>query len=387
MMSAAQILDSRLYWSLPGPSGFVHRIAQAMHLSRALIVNTPTVTLPGVEHMIEEGVQQAMLRPVVITVRETTDIGTAVARHVAREFVLAAQLADVHLPEGIAILLLAADHVARGRCEQYAAEFVEAARHCSGNVVLVAGVSYEGLPEDKRVDRVQIITFDGGLTYDEMQAYVGIQMIGRPGPGSTSLLRALVGEFAGFDVTFAHKLAGLDPANIIGIRDHLSTMAAESLGRWRYGSWLGGSRSYKTAEVHTLHDAYLAEHGSAAQRSEGKARINRRYWRACLKAITPWLEERRLPVVSTFFDRMGGPRVEVRRGSKVLEVHLEELEFNDIIGLSVCGRLTPRTDREREAYRVCSSAKSVRDELAHLRSPDPAMINELIHRMDDLVRL
>jgi hypothetical protein len=261
---------------------------------------------------------------------------------------------------------------------------MDVAAEAYGNVPLVVSIHAEEIREDGPAGAAQVLNFDGGLNYEEMSAYVAIQMLGRKGPGSTTLLRSVVREFAGFDASFAQRLAGLEEAQLLGIREHLHTMMSESSARWRSGSWLSGCRSLCHDDNHALYDQYLADHGQAGEQEKARQRIERRYWRACLRALVPWLEERRLQVVSTFFPQLQADRVEVRRGARDVEVERETLEYNDIVGLKTKrGVISPSTNEEHTAYAICSVAKHVRNELAHMRSPDAPRITELIHRMDE----
>ncbi|MBE0624563.1 MAG: hypothetical protein IH606_07125 [Burkholderiales bacterium] len=63
-----------------------------------------------------------------------------------------------------------------------------------------------------------------------------------------------------------------------------------------------------------------------------------------------------------------------------------ELEYNDIVGMNFHDKvLQPQNKDQSQALRVCQSAKRVRNEIAHLRMPNPNDINSLVSEMDSLM--
>jgi hypothetical protein len=62
----------------------------------------------------------------------------------------------------------------------------------------------------------------------------------------------------------------------------------------------------------------------------------------------------------------------------------DELEFNNIVGMAYGSGLNAQNPRELLALNVCKCAKSVRDEISHLRAPEPQKVIQLIQEMDAL---
>ena len=123
--------------------------------------------------------------------------------------------------------------------------------------------------------------------------------------------------------------------------------------------------------------------------------IASRYWRAALRALMPWLEERRHhiikilePELERYLSPTGGMRIRYSaRGTRSTEVPISELECNDIISMKV-DRDNPfivSGSRQMTAVDVCFKVTKVRNELAHLRCPEPAAIMELVQSMDQLL--
>jgi len=183
----------------------------------------------------------------------------------------------------------------------------------------------------------------------------------------------------------------MDPAEILSIRTHLRKLLDETPERWRTNSWLEGTRSHASKECHVLHDQYLAEHGNAGQCDAALQRIARRYWRACVKVLTPWLEERKQRVLDIFKvqiqQRMepDGTIAVPRGNARMTYVQPDELEYNNIVGMAYASGLVPQNQREAQALNVCKCAKSVRDDISHLRAPDPQKVIQLIQEMDSLL--
>ena len=147
---------------------------------------------------------------------------------------------------------------------------------------------------------------------------------------------------------------------------------------------------------HTLHDKYLSEHGPVSGRTQAQDRIKRRFWRACVKTISPWLEERRKAVVGIFGAQI---KAEAARNNgmipkfigkdrfgndKFIQQDPEELEYNNIVGMIRHGKLTATNVEEKCAESVCKFTKVVRDEIAQLRAPSPSEVSDLIWEMDRL---
>lgn len=390
-------LNAGLYWLLPGPRSLIEKIATQITSSRVLVVNLPKTTVPGTREGITRGLQDAHFpHPIRLLIRSGTDIASDVGVHFGEgnRRVTAAELARVHLASASSILLQPDDAKAQALCDAYTVEFMAATGHTEGNVHLATTIHDASHQGDGHQNDIHLITFDGGLTPDEMDAYVSLRMINRPGPGSTRLLRAIISEFAGFDALFAERLMLLDDSQILAIRDHLGLLLGEDHERWRTLSWLTGTRSIVTSQPHLLHDFYLAEHGMAEQKVNAKGRIDRRYWRACLKAVTPWSEERRSEVVKIFLPQLRQiaarhpkGKIAIPQGDFERLVESEDIEYNNISGMAKRGLLDVKTENERRAVNICRKTKLVRDDIAHLRAPKPELLSELIQAMDGLVHL
>lgn len=387
-------LDAALYWRLPGPRNFVQRIATHIWSARVLVINLPKTVVPGTSDAIDRGLCDAHLQdPIRLAIRSGTDIASDIGMHFGNQRITAERLADHRSSTDTAVVLRAEDARAQDMCEQYTREFMAATQYSHGNVRLVTSIHHKDHSRDKQIGNVQLIIFDGGLTADEMDAYVALRMANRPGPGSTRLLRAIISEFAGFDAQFAERLMQLDDLQILSIRDQLRLLIGEDPDRWRSLTWLSGGASIVTPAPHILHDFYLFEHGPHQQKEEARQRISRCYWRACLKTMSPWLEERRRPLLQHFrvqLEQIAAKdpdgKLSVPIGNnKFRYVDPEEIEFNNIVGLSYSGQICATSDTERLALKICKSAKPVRDDIAHMRSPSTADLVNLIHEMDSLI--
>jgi len=219
-------------------------------------------------------------------------------------------------------------------------------------------------------------------------------MADRQGPGNTRLLKGIVAEFAGFDVSFAERLRNLSDTDILSVTDVLPSLLAQSANPYRLDSWLQGAKSIaRPDELHTLRDAYLARSGQNAERKAAKERIETRYWRACLREITPYLEERQARVIQRLhavLDRAGlaeDGAIERTRGTRTIKVSVDDLEYNDIAYLKKQGGLADHASQEeRDAIDVCEAAKRVRDAIAHMRPPTPDAIRALTTKMDALLQ-
>lgn len=387
------MIDSRLYWLLPGPKGFVHKIAACVDNSRVLVVNLPRKVLPGTYDGIAQGLRDAHVREQLqLTIRGQMNIADEIGSHFGYAHAVPAHLAAQVCPQPTAVVLRAEDDEAQARCERYAMDFMAATKHHDGNVKLVTTLHDPRFQRDSRIEDVQVITFDGGLTADEMDAYVSLRMIDRPGPGSTRLLRAITSEFAGFDAQFAERLLQLGDEDLLSIRGHLSVLLNEDRERWRTLDWLEGARSINGASPHVLHDCYLAQHAGEPERQQAGARIEERFWRACVKVMYPWVEQRRRPILEYFMPQLRAMaaqdpdgKIQVPRGAGFRSIEPEELELNSIVGMAFSGLVKASTEVEVRALDACKAAKVVRDDISHRRAPAANRLRTLIAAVDALL--
>jgi hypothetical protein len=392
------IIDSNLYWRLPGPRSFITRISEKVLNTRLLWVNLPIHSIPGTWDGVEEGVRHAHIDNVIkLRISGGTDISGEVGVHFDKLSLTAAELILHTADRRSAVILLPQDNDGKANCSKYAEEFMQSIDKGVGNVLLIIGGNEESIIADTSNMGIQVIAFDGGLSQDEMDAYVAIRMLDRPGPGSTRLTRAIVSEFAGFDVELAEQIMQLNESQIVNIMSNLGILMGDSPFRWRYDSWLWLTRSSSTPGMtHSLHDKYLSEHGAVSGRSQALDRIKQRYWRACVKTISPWLEERRKAVIGIFGTQIKAEAAhnngmipkfigKDRFGNdKFVQLDPEELEYNNIVGMIRHGKLSATTVEEKCAESVCRLTKGVRDEIAHLRAPSAGEVSDLIWEMDRL---
>ncbi len=386
-----EAIDTGLYWKLPGPSDFVQKIASAVTKSRGVVVNLPEMMVHGTRDGITEGLCHANIHhPISLIIRSGTDIASDVGVHFETRRITAAQLAAHHSQVESAVILHSMDVRSQELCEEYTKEFMTATQYTKGNVQLVSTIHNEELLKEGNATNIHLIPFDGGLLADEMDAYVALRMIKRHGPGSTRLLRTIVSEFAGFDAQFAERLMAMDNGQILHIREELRALMEEQPDRWRIDSWLQGTYSINGNAPHVLRDQYQATYGISEEARQARRRIDERYWRACLREITPWLEKNRRQVIAPFYSQLHqlgdpsvGNKISIPVGKrKERLVEAEEVEYNNIVGLSYEGKIIANNGIEQHALKSCKSAKAVRDDIAHGRAPSPEMIKELIVNID-----
>jgi hypothetical protein len=342
----------------------------------------------GTTDALRRALEAADARLVVIEVGAGTDVAMEVGAQLNKASVTGRELASAKEPGGLFVLLKPTEERAAGNCGQYFESFVEALEVANGNVALLVQVHNEAKEWKERAG-MRVVEFDFALPYDEMTAYVGLRMLGRHGPGSTSLLRALVTEYAGFDVVMAERLMSLTASDLLRLPQSLDAILADDPLRWRTPSWLEGS--WSNNERHPLTEWYLAIH-DGPQQKQAKQDSHRRYWRACIKALTPWLEERRDPVMKVLgrvidhvYASAGGVVTRPIGRGRTVEVKRDELEYNNIVGFANDNLLPPlQREDERRAVDVCYRAKAVRDDLAHLRAPSVAEVDNLVAAMDAL---
>lgn len=379
-----------IYWSLPGPRNFIARITSSMQSSRMVFVNLPLDIMAGTWEGVKRGIHDAHISRIIdLNIVGGMHIPTAVGAHFQDGNGSATALARMETSERI-VVMIRADGVARKNAEEYFREFLAAYSPDVGNVTLICNIHDESMQIDKQNDGISVIVFDGGLASDEMEAYVTHRMISTHGPGSTRLRRALVSEFAGFDAEFAEHLISLPVSSILGIQNLLTSIGAENQARWREASMMARTLSKAMpGDCHVMHLHYLSKFGSGQEADQARRKVDAYYWRACVKTLMPWMEERRHRVISVFLPQIrkfGDPAtglIQVPMGKKFVDVDPETLEYNNITGMY--SQLSLKTPEEHSAMAVCRLAKEVRDDIAHMRPPRAQKIDQLIQEMEGLM--
>jgi hypothetical protein len=373
-------LSVALYWSLPGPSRFTSELAHSLDSTTVLVIRIDSSHVTGIRHALREALTSACHVPErveFVELDEGTHLESDVGHHFGRATVSALELATWSAPPRTTIVLTPRTARARERCreylEEYACELIPG-RKCTTRLVLVWHSS-----DDALTPKVgQVVSFDGALSPDEMHAYVALRMVGQRGPGSTSLSRHLVTEFAGTDALLAEELMRLPHEELLRLPDSLSRVSSQ-VGVY--------------TAIGTLRDWHVSRSQGPEAAAAGN-RIESMYWRACVRSLLPWLEERRRPVIErlrlTLEDYLyptGGvwKKTNPWQQHKSVDISIDDLEFNDVVAMSH-HRADPLAPHDTEAKRLvaaCWFAKRVRDAVAHLRPPAVEDIEGMVRSIDD----
>lgn len=388
-------ISSALYWAMPGPLEFLAKVSDAARNARALFLSFPEFMSINPMACVEKALKDAnVYEPVTLIIQDGVNISAEIGTHFSIPNMPAQALAHHCHGAQHAIVLEARGKRAQEHCEKYATEFIDAIDDAAGDVRLVVALRSGEYKEDAAGNRIQVICFDGSLTPSEMDAYVAQRMVSYGGPGSTNLYKHLVREYASFDPMLAERLSRMEESQLMDLPNSLTGLLTEEMLRWAKYSWLAGTKSSASKEVHPLHEWYVAIHSGSAALTYKQA-ANRRFWKACLKAIIPWLEERRLKVIDlldvplTRLEQAAGGKDKIlkRRGTEQISITRAELEYNDIAYQSYgqAFNSTLLTAKEASAISICRIAKNVRDDLSHLRPPKVQDLINLISSMDVLI--
>ncbi len=384
------ILDMQLYCYLPSARNLTHKVSKYIEASRLLVINMPEYGAGATKGLIKQGLADAHYEETYhLEIQSGMDLASEIGPLLKKKTLQPSELAAFVTGPRVAVVLHPADKKAHTKCEGYAQEFWTQIDRSSGNVCLIVMMHNDGIDKDMFKKEIKVINFDGGLTEDEMQAYVAIRMIDRPGPGSTNLYRSIVSEFSGFDPLFAEKLIAFDDARILSVQKSLPYLFSDDSVRYSKKSWLQGTKSRNSTTNHVMYDYFMSISGGGEDKDEGARSIDRRYWKACVRSLLPWMEERRLFVINHLLNQLKeiskhepSRKIPVPRGSNFTYVAPSDIEYNNIVGLFYNNKIKATSTIEEDAINVCKIAKKVRDDIAHLRAPDPTTIDNLIALMD-----
>lgn len=390
-------VSTEIYWIMPGPRGFTEALSAAAAAFRIVTLRVPAIPIAGLATAIEAAlnrvhIEHRHVRWLKINdgVSLPTEIGTALARGPLPAETFAVARSPIR-----AIVLDAQSNAAVLACENYIAAAMEAlgnARRESDQPSILAILpEASDSPHIPTAGGPQEIVFSGALNPQEMAAYVAVRMTERSGPGSTGLLRMLVAEFAGFDAKLAEELIASSDENILALPRSLESIAARADQRWRSGRWGAGcfAEIGGTHVRHTLHEVHLSQH-SGPEQQDASDWLKRRYWRACVRTLLPWLEERRAAVIQALrvpleqhVKATGGKLVRATPSGYRIETAIDDVEYNQIPGLINNERfVVPKDPKMALAVNVCYAAKRVRDDMAHMRAPTAKDILAVVETMD-----
>ncbi len=373
-----------IYWSLPGPVKFLAELIQAFDSTQALVVRIENPEITGVRQTIGDALRKACHEPERIQfldVHDGSHIESDIGHHFGRPKLSAMQLASWSTPPKTTVVLTPHSSRARERCRTFYEEFVAELAGQGGKCIRLILLWNEG--DDPLTPKSpKEFCFCGSLTEDEMHAYVTLRMVGSLGLGTSSLARHLVTEFAGSDPLLAEELMALPPDALLELPYTLARLPP------RHGRPPRG--------VGAVSD-WLEMRAQSTAAGDARKRIEQRYWRACVRALLPWIEERRMPVIEKLrwsledylFPTKGIWRKRrPYREERYIEIPIEELEFNDIVSMSHQKNDDPFKPLDAEAetgLACCRAVKRVRDALAHLRAPAASDIRDMVRLLDALL--
>lgn len=373
-----------IYWSMPGPTAFLAELGHSLEANPAMTICLQRGAVAGAQSVINDALRRSCHEPervVFLDVNEGSHIESDVGHHFQKGKLSAMQLAHWSAPPRVTVVLTPYSARASERCRAFFDEFVTERAMVSTScvrLVVVWSVVADPLAPASPCE----LRFHGTLSEDEMHAYVTQRSVGNRGPGSTSLARHLVIEFAGTDPLVAEELMALHPNALLELPDSLASIPIRD-----------GSADQASG---ALRD-WLAVRAQSAWSASAKKRLERRYWRACVRALLPWIEERRLPVI----DKLRGSLEDYLyptkgvwkkalpwRPDQFQDIAIDDLEFNDIVAMSHRDAADPfkgLDDRANAALAACLKVKRVRDAIAHMRPPGAGDIREMIRILDELL--
>lgn len=324
-----------------------------------------------------------------LDVHEGSHLESDIGHHFGRPRLSAAEFANWSALPRTTIVLTPYSARARERCREFFEEVVlEQLPKSEHHARLV--VVWNGRDDPLSPKSPAEVRFDGALSGDEMHAYVTLRMVGRRGPGSTSLARHLVIEFAGADAMLAEELMALSHDDLLQLPGSLSKLAPRPAH-----SLLTAPAGGEGQDANALKD-WLLSGSTSVGAAKARERLESRYWRACVRSLLPWLEERRRPVIDLlrasledylYPTRGVWKRVNPWRQHETRDVAIDDLEFNDIVAMTFNrdDPFAPVDLPSRQLVEGCKSAKAVRDALAHMRVPDLRSIQDMLRTLHNVL--
>jgi hypothetical protein len=357
------------WWQLPGPSGFLRRVAQDLSGGKNVLLALPALVPEG----LREALAGQVRRNDLLTWREVParlgDGGLALLVERLHEqfappespgaILSAATLANAPSFVGMVVWVEGMDQGVWPVWREFISQYQHA---CNGRAEWSRGLFCVPLAGSLAVEAAP----DVALTVRRWRGVVGPldlsldlarQMDGRPeNPLHRKLRLALALELAGPDAVLARELARLELLTLIEPTETLAQVAARR-------GWTADGREKPAWEAGMVDDFDGAEwvHAAVEARQGDVAAVRRRVWRAEVGVLYPFLEEQRLRLVPQVRPYLRLP-VETSYGT-VRDA--ADLELGQLVHF-LHGRKVPQP-----LWRVLTRLRDMRHELAHLR-PVPA---------------
>ena len=390
------MIDLSFYWSLPTPRRLLKKITEISAFTKVIGINSPkSLTVETWPHAKAAMSSHHISRDFPLRVRQGTDLSADIGFHFGVKHMSAAALAHVVDAPLTAIFFQPEDLGGWNSAREYVMEFLRAIEqfnsiYCPVRIIL--DMEDPHITKDHRIGEFSVFAFDGGLSPEEMEAYVAMRLIEKldlPNGlevGEYQLRKSIIASFAGFDPELAERMLDWQPNEVLCVTDHLTSLLDDEPARWTTTSWINGTINCHST-LHTLRLQYLKLHGSVKEKIAADSKIKKLYWMACLKAITPWLEEIR-PVVVKVVRAHVKKQANVNSGKLVKEVNgvdrytdIDDVEFSTIAWMHKTRRFSRLNPEEDAAVAVCHAATDVRNEIAHLRAPATQDVMQLVSKL------
>ena len=391
------MIDLSLYWSLPTPRRLLKKITDISAATKVVGINSPrSLAVETWPHAKTAMSGHHVSRDFPLRVRQGTDLSADIGFHFGVNHMSAAALAHVIDAPLTAIFLQPEDMGGWNSAREYVMEFLRTVQQSNSincPVRIILDMQDPVIIHDNRSGEFSVFAFDGGLTSEEMDAYVAMRLIEKldlPNgleSGEYQLRKSIIASFSGFDAVLAERMLDWQPNDVICVTDRLTSLLDDDPSRWGSTSWINGTIN-SHGNIHTLRLQYLKLHGSDTEKNAANAEIKKLYWKACLKSITPWLEEIR-PVVVKVMKPHIKKQADFNSGKLMKEVNgvprytkIDDVEFSTIAWMGKSRKFSRLNTEEDTAVAVCLAATDVRNEIAHLRAPKNQDVVHLVTRLN-----
>lgn len=373
------------WWSLPGPCRFVDLIEEDLQAGKNVLVGLPKYAPTGLFSVVRQRLYTSeLLQFRRVDLRDDSiDPDWSPARVIHRQCgtvteteagYSAKSVAQWHELEETAIWVDGVDEVAwpcwKRFLEEYEHHCRERPAHLRGVFIVPVVATAEGHLSPPDV-ALSVRRWQGFVSHLDMLLYCA-ECCKETGsnPLIQELLVQIAAELSGFDPHLASWFAASDPKESLHPERMLYTFA-KARG-WHDEAWnaTDGACSWEEGAVDAVSGQRFV-HSAFAETSGRKALVMHRIWRAQLRVIFPFLEDRRLEFVSEYRPFLTLPVV---TPFETIDEH-DSLEFSHL-----CHQLRDLLAADR--LQVLEYCRRLRNSLAHSR---PANSNDIMSPMLDLL--
>ncbi|MFN4045622.1 hypothetical protein [Limnobacter sp.] len=388
-MRHIESFDHKIFWDMPSPKKFLLDVLRAAEEKGGCAIRMPKqVESSNIKIAVEHEMGLSAPQSVVFKVSSSDEVLSIIGRWANQDYLTMHSLGQNEF-NGLKVLFLEPLCLTSlNECISFLSEIGSSdTQVCFKVIVLERGINPE-------VDTGEITTFyfNGSISEKELSAYLLIRFSSMGLEDESGFYRLLVEEFAKFDPFFCEELLLETQEALLNEPERiLKEKMTNRIGDCSTPSWVNGMISAPEGDfAHILHHAYLAEHADEEKREPAKRLIQQRMWRASMRALLPWIEERKSIIGQAFATELedrSDKNGYIEYGKKDPSFprrtrHWTATEFGSLVAYVKHENLNCSSEFQKAVFDFAVQVAVVRNKISHFQYPNYCDIKKMFWLYD-----